>query len=199
MLTNTASSDLSLVTEDRMPFHMGLNLLYQTEHHSLKLEMFEKAKQEKKTLKAYYKYGQNQYNSSTEGQILLPLSSTCYSNCIVFTWNTLNSHHKNWECNLVLLPGITISLESFPVTHLHALSVLTKKAWRWDVTFKALLTCCQFCVYCHIPKLGRGEGLFIFLLLPCVTLRIKSPVCLLHFAMLLTLALFLCIQIWIGH
>lgn len=77
MLTNIACSDVSLATQDRMLFHTCLNLLYQTEHHLLKLEMFDKAKQEKKTLKAYCKVGQNQYNSSTEGHTLLPLSTIC--------------------------------------------------------------------------------------------------------------------------
>lgn len=49
MLTNMACSDVSPATEDRMLFHTRLNLLYQTERWSLKLEMFDKAKQEKKT------------------------------------------------------------------------------------------------------------------------------------------------------
>lgn len=57
-----ACSDISLATEDRMPFHTCLNL---PDNRSLRLEISDKAKQEEKAVKAYYKDGQNQSNSST--------------------------------------------------------------------------------------------------------------------------------------
>lgn len=157
-----------------------------------------KQNKRKKTLKAYYKDGQNQYSSSTKGQTLLPLSSMC-SKAIVLYLLEICSIHTSKTGSAIW--HFTI-LESFPATHLHALSVLTQKVWRWDVSyFQSFPHIFQFCVYCRILKLGRGGGLFIFLLLPCVTIGKKSPACLssLHFSMSLTLALFLCIQIRIGH
>lgn len=62
----------------------------------------------------------------------------------------------------------------------------------------ALLTSSQFCVYCHILKLGTG----IFYILPpsmCSCRKKKSCLPLLHFSVSLTLALCLCIKICICY
>lgn len=78
-----------------MLFHAHLNLLYQTEHHSLKSEISDKAKQEEEKLKAFYKDDQNQSNSSTKDQNLLPCSSTCTKSVVLYSLEIRSVHTIN--------------------------------------------------------------------------------------------------------
>lgn len=64
--------------------------------------------------------------------------------------------------------------------------------------FTALLTSSQFCVYCHILKLGTI--FVIFFLLPCDPIgKTKSCLPSLRFSVSLTLALCFCIKICICY
>lgn len=49
----------------------------------------------------------------------------------------LNSHHKNWECNLVLLPGITISFGILPCYSLACFISINKEGMKVGCYFQS--------------------------------------------------------------
>lgn len=83
-----------------------------------------------------------------------------------------------------------------------ALSVLTQKVWRWDVSyFQSFAHILPILCLLSYSKVGEGRRTFYIPPPSMCYSRKKSPACLspLHFSTSLTLDLFLCIQIWISH